>query len=119
MDEFEARRCKHHGKIRQDFCNRAWNIKFSSADLSHLPRTHSNHFLLLINTVGIVHVGRRKRPFRFLEAWMCMRNSKTCWHRLGRGMMRILWIKLTDSEVESNGGTNTSLLTSFSRKGDV
>lgn len=39
-------------RLDMTFCNQAWNEKFPATSLSHLPRTHSDHCLILINTAG-------------------------------------------------------------------
>lgn len=63
---------QHHGFTileRLDRClaNYVWNVLFPGSLVTHLPRTHSNHFPLLLNLWG--HTTPATKPFRFGIIW--------------------------------------------------
>lgn len=52
-------------RLDRTFCNQAWNIIYGAASLTHLPRTHSDHCPILINTKGVSKMQSSNMPFGF------------------------------------------------------
>lgn len=50
--------------------NMHWRIRFEEAEVYHLPRFKSDHRVVLLKLKRVTMQNRRRRPFRFMAAWL-------------------------------------------------
>ncbi|KAK2981990.1 hypothetical protein RJ640_007582 [Escallonia rubra] len=62
--------CYLKERLDRGLCNRQWRLNFPEAFIKHLPRTHSDHCPILIDTKGETPPAHSLRPFRFEAAWL-------------------------------------------------
>ncbi|KAK3010773.1 hypothetical protein RJ639_011993 [Escallonia herrerae] len=62
--------CYLKERLDRGLCNRQWRLNFPEAFIKHLPRTHSDHCPILIDTKGETPPAHSLRPFRFKAAWL-------------------------------------------------
>lgn len=55
-------------RLDRAWANSSWNLLFPNANVLHLPRTHSDHCLILLSTDPIIATPIL-RPFRFESFW--------------------------------------------------
>ncbi|XP_057496589.1 uncharacterized protein LOC130781400 [Actinidia eriantha] len=51
-------------RLDQALCNNTWRSQYPEAWVKHLPRTRSDHCLLLVHLENEEQMGRVQRPFR-------------------------------------------------------
>jgi hypothetical protein len=56
-------------RLDRFFCNPSWQNLFEEATVLHLPRVHSDHTPILLNTEPVQH-HFGNRPFRFETIWL-------------------------------------------------
>ena len=56
-------------RIDRFFMNPSWCVLYPDAKVTHLPRCHSNHYLVLMEALPTKSVNLTK-PFRFQEFWL-------------------------------------------------
>lgn len=54
--------------------NLQWRVRFEEAVVFHLPHFKSDHRAILIKVKAVQGQNRRRRPFRFLAAWLTHAN---------------------------------------------
>ncbi|CAL1358518.1 unnamed protein product [Linum trigynum] len=58
-------------RLDRALCNRDWLDCFPETSNTHLPRVRSDHRPVLVRSSMDQPSPRKKRPFRFLAAWLC------------------------------------------------
>ncbi|XP_072084307.1 uncharacterized protein [Arachis hypogaea] len=57
-------------RLDRGLCNLEWQIRFSNANIKHLPSFKSDHSLLYLHLSPPNHGDDRRRPFRFMASWL-------------------------------------------------
>lgn len=62
--------------IDRALCSMEWQLQFSTATVTHLPKLNSDHCPLLVNLLDSPPAASAGRSFRFQLAWFAHHNFK-------------------------------------------